>query len=364
MRTVAVSSSSGGYGVTLGQGLLARLPVLLREIFPDPSLSRVGIVSNPVVWDLYGKKILALIEAGGVSPVVSLHPDGESHKTLTSLEGLLTDFLSQGWERREPLLAVGGGVTGDMGGLASALLLRGVPLIHIPTTVVAQVDSSIGGKTGIDHPLGKNLIGSFTAPAGVLTDPHFLATLPLRERRAGLGEVLKYAFIGDMDLLSFLDREIESLAGERFDVDLWEQAVLLCAGDKARIVSADEKESGERMLLNFGHTFGHALEAASGFSGILHGEGVGLGMLSAASIAVAEGRTTPGTFDAMKELVHRAGLPTAWPSGVTFAAIVPYLSRDKKARGRRVALILPSSPGSVQIVRDYDPALLASGVFR
>jgi 3-dehydroquinate synthase len=363
MKTVRVSSTSGEYGIRIESGLFDSLGPLLRDLFPGSPNGRIGLVSNPVVWGIYGSRVLASVSGAGFSHVVSLHSDGEPFKNISSVMALLSTFLENRWERREPLCAIGGGVTGDMGGLVAALLLRGVPLVHVPTTVVAQVDSSIGGKTGIDHPMGKNLIGAFYPPKSVLTDPMVLESLPLRERRAGLGEVLKYAFIGDHDLLELLGRKIESLAGDGFDAELWEETIALCSFDKARIVSADEREGGERMLLNFGHTFVHALEGALGFSGILHGEAVALGMLSAARIAHLAGLAGPDTFEFMKELIARAALPVSWPEKVTYEAIAPYLVRDKKVQGKQVTMVLPTEPGKVSLVRDYDPALLPTGVF-
>ncbi|MDA8112437.1 MAG: 3-dehydroquinate synthase [Nitrospiraceae bacterium] len=361
MKTIGVLASSGPYEIRIARGLLPVLGSVLRDLFPP--VLRVGIVSNPVVWGLYGPRIREALEGAGFRIIVALHPDGERYKTMESVMGLLGVFLGERWERREPILVAGGGVTGDMGGLAAALLLRGVPLVHLPTTVVAQVDSSIGGKTGVDHPLGKNLIGAFNPPRAILSDSEVLGTLPLRERRAGLGEVLKYALIGDGALLDLLEERVEELASERFDGELWERVVTFCSADKARIVSNDERESGERMLLNFGHTFGHALEGALDFSGLLHGEAVAIGMLSAAAIAESGGIAAPGTFSFIKSLTSRAGLPSAWPLEVTFEQIHPYLVRDKKVTGGQVALILPEAPGRVRIVRDYDPNLLPRGLF-
>jgi 3-dehydroquinate synthase len=361
MTRIPVRSAAGPYDIQIEKGLLSALGPSVRMICP--SVSRIGLVSNPVVWGLYGDRLQGALEETGFRTVVALHPDGERFKTMESVMALLNTFLEARWERREPLLVVGGGVTGDMGGLAAALLLRGVPLIHMPTTVVAQVDSSIGGKTGVDHPLGKNLIGAFNPPRAILADPALLATLPLRERRAGLGEVLKYAFIGDPELLALLEERVEGLAGEKFDETLWEKVVSLCARDKARIVSEDERETGERMLLNFGHTFGHALEGALGYSGILHGEAVAVGMLSVAAIAEKATISAPGTFAFMKSLIARAGLPVAWPRAVSFSEIRPYLVRDKKTSGGQVALILPEAPGRVRILREYDSNLLPNGIF-
>ena len=361
MRELAVSSFGGDYRIVIAPGLTSTLGERLFEIFPG--LSRVGIVSNPVVWGFHGEEILRTLSRSGIESLVALHPDGEPFKTMDSVLALLDRFIEARWERRDPLLVVGGGVTGDMGGLAAALLLRGVPLVHLPTSVVAQVDSAIGGKTGVDHPRGKNLIGVFNPPRAVLSDPEILRTLPLSQRRAGVGEILEYALIGDGALLNLLSERIEELVAGAFSSELWEEVIGLSSADKAGIVSRDEKESGERMLLNFGHTFGHALEGALGFSGMLHGEAVALGMLSAARISESLGIAAPDTFEGIRRLVARAGLPVSWPGEITFDRIVPYLLRDKKARRGVVALVLPEEPGRVRIVRDYDPDILSRGVF-
>ena len=307
-REIMVSSHSGPYRIRVGNRIKDEIPGWLVEM-GFPVTRKVALISNVTVRNLHGNAFSASLAARGFSVAGFDFSDGESYKTLDSVRECLDRLLSLKWERQDPVLALGGGVVGDMGGFVASILLRGVPLIHVPTTVVGQVDSSIGGKTGVDHPEGKNLIGSFYPPQSVWIDPSFLETLPLRERRSGLGEVIKYALIGNRELLRFLDGNLEILSGERFDRDVWEETIFLCASHKARIVSEDERESGVRMNLNFGHTFGHALEGAMGYEGILHGEAVGLGMIAAARVARALGITGEETEEVIRAYLKRACLP-------------------------------------------------------
>lgn len=315
--------------------------------------SRLALVTNPVVHPLHGERIERTILSAGYRPEVLLLPDGESLKVMASVSDLLDRLLALRWERREPLLVLGGGVTGDMGGFAASLLLRGVPVVHIPSTVVAQVDSSIGGKTGVDHPMGKNLIGSFYPPKAVWIDPDLLMTLPLRERRAGLGEVIKYAMIGNTALSELLESGMTGLCSESFDRGLWLLAISESVSEKSRIVSEDENEGGLRMTLNFGHTFGHALEGALGFGGILHGEAVGLGMLAASRVSERLGLSS-GISERLLSHLKAAGLPHQWPRNVSIEDLQRFWGSDKKTQGGKATLILPVSWGKVVMTRDYD----------
>ncbi|MHB1286144.1 MAG: 3-dehydroquinate synthase [Leptospirales bacterium] len=357
---IKVDSQSGPYDIRISNGLQEKVPEFLQENYGDSS--RLGLISNPTVRGLHGEVLLALLKKQGFTVVNFDFQDGEKFKNMSSILECLDVFLHEKWERRDPFLLLGGGVVGDMGAFSASILLRGVPVFHLPTTVVAQVDSSIGGKTGVDHPDGKNLIGTFYPPKGVWVDPAFLETLPIRDRRSGLGEVIKYAMIGDLDLLTLLDQSLERLGSESFDRDLWETVIYSSVQDKARIVSEDERESGPRMDLNLGHTFGHALEAAMGYSGILHGEAVGLGMLCAARVGERLGITEKGTGTIISEMLKRAGLPIEWPSQISFAQVAPFLRNDKKAMSGKVTLILPVVPGSVRRIRDYDEELLAAAI--
>ena len=356
-----VSSLSGSYPIRVGTGVREKIPDWLVEM-GFPVNRKVSLLSNVTVRGIHGHAVSASLESLGF-PVENFDfPDGESYKTLDSVRGCLDRLLALKWERQNPILALGGGVVGDMGGFIASILLRGVPLLHIPTTVVGQVDSSIGGKTGVDHREGKNLIGSFYPPRSVWIDPFFLETLPLRERRSGLGEVIKYALIGNPKLLRFLDDNMEALSGESFERDSWEETIFLCASDKARIVSEDERESGVRMNLNFGHTFGHALEGAMGYEGILHGEAVGLGMIAAARVAKSLGMTGDETEGIIRTFLKRALLPDRWPEGIRFSDLEPFLKSDKKSTSGLVTLVLPVRPGEVVRTRDYEPSVLALAI--
>ncbi|MHB8422507.1 MAG: 3-dehydroquinate synthase [Leptospirales bacterium] len=355
-----VRSQAGNYGIRIADGLRQFVPEFLQEM--SGGSSRIGLISNPTVRGFHGIPLEELLKKQGFSVVSFDFRDGEVFKTIPSILDCLDTFLKEKWERRDPFLLLGGGVVGDMGAFAASILLRGVPVFHVPTTVVSQVDSSIGGKTGVDHVEGKNLIGSFYPPKGVWIDPGFLETLSLRERRSGLGEVIKYAMIGDSSLLEFLDRELDRLSALSFDRELWEMAIRFSVQDKARIVSEDERETGVRMNLNLGHTFGHALEAAMGYSGILHGEAVGLGILCATRVGERLGVTEKGTEKIISDLLKRAGLPFEWPKQITFPKIAPFLRNDKKSRLGKVTLILPVALGQVIRTSDYDETLLAVGV--
>ncbi|MHB1564015.1 MAG: 3-dehydroquinate synthase [Leptospirillum sp.] len=350
MTSCLVRSRLGDYPVLIESGLSEDLPSLLAGMGWS---GRLALVTNPVVHELHGERIVRSLSSSGYRPETLLLPDGEAHKVLSSVTALLDGLLSLRWERGEPLLVLGGGVTGDMGGFAASLLLRGVPLVHIPSTVVAQVDSSIGGKTGVDHPMGKNLLGSFYPPRAVWIDPDLLVTLPLRERRAGLGEVIKYAMIGNAALSDLLDSGIEALGGEPFRRELWSLAISESVSEKARIVSEDEHEGGLRMTLNFGHTFGHALEGALGFGEILHGEAVGLGMLAASRVSERLGLSS-GVSERLLALLKASGLPYQWPRDVSIDDLLRFWGSDKKTRGGKATLILPVSWGKVIMTRDYD----------
>jgi 3-dehydroquinate synthase len=360
MDSRTIRSQAGDYTVRIENGSLAKIPGELGGLGFDRC--RVGLISNPTVRRFHADRLGENLRTSGFEIVNFDFPEGESYKNLASVSRCLDHFLEAKWERHNPFLIVGGGVVGDMGAFSASILLRGIPLFHVPTTVVAQVDSSIGGKTGVDHREGKNLIGTFYPPKAVWIDPETLETLPVRERRSGLAEVIKYALIGDYELLSYLDRNLTGLSGESFDPEIWFPAIQMSVRDKGDIVSKDEKEAGLRMNLNFGHTFGHALEAALGYEGILHGEAVALGMLSVTRIGEKLGITEKGTFEIVRELLAKARLPVKWPDAVPYPGIEPFLKNDKKTRDGKVTLILPVSPGRVTQSRDYDTRALPEGV--
>ncbi|MEX2333223.1 MAG: 3-dehydroquinate synthase, partial [Pseudohongiella sp.] len=266
------------------------------------------------------------------------------------------ELLSNRHERSTTLIALGGGVTGDITGFAAATYQRGVNFIQVPTTLLAQVDSSVGGKTGVNHPLGKNMIGAFYQPQCVLVDIDVLSTLPVRELQAGLAEVIKYGLLGSYEFLVWLEQHIEALLAG--DAELLTQAVKICCEEKARIVAADEREGGMRALLNLGHTFGHAIEAAMGYGTWLHGEAVATGMVMAADLSRRMGWISAADAARARDLVARAGLPVSPPPGMTADQFMSLMSVDKKVQSGKVRFILLRGLGEAAIESEIDPALL------
>ncbi|HEY5930550.1 MAG TPA: 3-dehydroquinate synthase, partial [Burkholderiales bacterium] len=279
MQTVSVGLGDRSYPIHVGKGLLARPELLL----PHLSQPRVAIVSNSTIAPLYLKPLCKVLEHAGIEIVQAIVPDGEEHKNWQTLNAIFDVLLSRRVERKTTILALGGGVVGDLAGFAAASYQRGVPFIQLPTTLLAQVDSSVGGKTAINHPLGKNMIGAFYQPKLVLGDIATLDTLPERELSAGLAEVIKYGLIMDLPFLDWLETNIAKLRAR--DPEALIHAVVRSCENKAKVVAADERESGERALLNLGHTFGHAIEVGLGFGTWLHGEAVAAGTLLAAELS-------------------------------------------------------------------------------
>jgi len=299
-------------------------------------------LSSPKVWRHWGRALGKAIP-GGKNPI--LFDDRESAKRLSTVEAIARQLVRAGADRRAIVVAIGGGVVGDVGGFAAASYLRGVRLVHIPTTVVAQVDSAIGGKTGVDLPEGKNLVGAFYPPNLVIADPAFLGTLPHREFRSGLYEVIKYGVIADAKLFDFLERRMDSILCR--DPAALAYIIPRSAAIKARVVSADERESGLRQILNFGHTLGHTLETATNYRRFLHGEAVAWGMIAATLVAVAQGYLAEYAAARIVRLVASVG-PLPSLRGIRAAALRPILAADKKARGGRVRWVLPTRIGNTK----------------
>lgn len=339
---VDVSTPSRSYPVLIGPGLLARLGQLLDDACCG---SRRFVVSNPLVWGCWGN---ALREALPDSEAIMV-PDGERHKTLPTAARIYDALLRAHADRSSAIVTFGGGVVGDMAGFAAATYLRGIGLAHVPTTLLAQVDAAIGGKVGVNLPGGKNLVGAFHQPWVVVVDPDLLATLPRREFRAGLYEVIKYGMACSSDLFARVQRDL----GQIFKRDA--ASLMHVIADscriKAAIVAADERESGSRRILNFGHTAGHALETVTRYRRFLHGEAVAYGMLIAAEIAVARERLAPGDRDALARLVSQLGpLPPLGDLGAE--AVLALMCRDKKVHEGRLHLVLPTAIGSATMVSD------------
>jgi 3-dehydroquinate synthase len=355
-QTVEVALGARSYDILVGDGLLARAGALVAPLLRRP---RTVIVTDSVVARLHLETLTAALAAAGIAAETVLVPPGEESKSFAELERLVERLLELEVERRDCLIAFGGGVVGDLAGFAASILRRGVDFIQIPTTLLAQVDSSVGGKTGINSRHGKNLVGSFHQPRLVIADVTLLDTLPRRERLAGYAEVVKYGAITDAPFFLWLEEHGAGVVeGERAAQI---RAVVTSCRHKARIVAADEREEGMRALLNFGHTFGHALEAEAGFSSrLLHGEAVAIGMVMAMELSAMLG-LCPGE-DAARLRRHLAGLglptgPTAVP-GVVFdaPALVRHMQQDKKVEGGRLTFILSRGIGQALISRDVAAA--------
>lgn len=358
IRTVPVDLGARAYDVLIGPGLLDAAGARLR---PFVRRDRVAVVSDETVWGLHGARLTAALEGAGLAVHPIILPPGEQTKSFAGLEGLCDSLLALELDRGDLIVALGGGVIGDLAGFAAAIYKRGADFVQIPTTLLAQVDSSVGGKTAIDTPRGKNLVGAFHQPRLVLADLDVLATLPDREMRAGYAEVLKYGLLGDAAFFAWLEthgravlaREPEALA----------RAVGRSVEMKAEIVIADEREAGRRALLNLGHTFAHALEAETGYGeALLHGEAVGLGSAMAFRYSAAAGLCDAGDAARAVEAVAAAGLPARLSDlgGRRFAAddLLRHMAQDKKAEGGRLTFILARRAGEAFVARDVDAAAM------
>lgn len=340
MPTIRIQSTAGKYDVHCARGALAQARSLIARLGDSTG---AYVLSSPRVWKLWGREVSRKL---GISPRQAiLFDDRESHKRLATVEAIARALTRAGADRHCTLVAVGGGVVGDVAGFAAATYLRGVRIVHLPTTLVAQVDSAIGGKTGVDLPEGKNLVGAFYPPKLVIADPEFLRTLPHREYRSGLYEVVKYGVIADAKLFEFLEKRMDALL--RRDPEALGWIIPRCIGIKARVVNADERESGLRKILNFGHTLGHAFESATGYERFLHGEAIGWGMIAAALLGVAMGRTREADAARIVRLVARIG-PLPPLTGIRPAALRVIVASDKKNRGGRVRWVLARAIGKAE----------------
>lgn len=336
MQTITVTLAERSYPIHIGAGLLADPRHLLAHL-PQRN---VVVVSNETVWPLYGRALMARLTAEGVKTLPIVLPDGETYKDLTHLNQIFDTLLEHACDRKTTIIALGGGVIGDMAGFAAATYQRGVPFIQIPTTLLAQVDSSVGGKTAVNHPRGKNMIGAFYQPQLVLADTDTLTTLSDREFRSGLAEVIKYGLILDATFFDWLEINLERLVAR--DADALTHAITRSCELKAQVVAADERETakeGGRALLNLGHTFGHAIETAMGYGTWLHGEAVACGMVLAAQFSVLLGRLSAADATRAEALLRRAELPTVMPD-VSTAIMLEHMGRDKKNEGGVIKLIL------------------------
>ena len=350
MKKIRVRSKNGAYDVLCGRGALGELPRTLKKLGEK---SAVFVISSPRVWRQCGARIEKHL--AGRSNNTILMDDAETSKNLSTVERACRDLVRAGADRRALLVAVGGGVVGDVAGFVAASYVRGIGLIHIPTTVVAQVDSAIGGKTGVNLPEGKNLVGAFYPAKAVLADPELLKTLPPREFRSGLYEIIKYGVIGDARLFHFLETKMENLL--RRDSAVLDHVIERSVSQKARVVSQDEHESGLREILNFGHTFAHALESVTRYKKYLHGEAVGWGMIAAATLAAAKGMLSLRDAERIVHLTARVGPLPKWPA-VPEAQLVAAMQADKKTRAGRLRFVLPVRIGSVRCGVEVDSQAL------
>jgi len=342
MTRIDVATPSRPYGVTIEANATERLGAILDEIRAP---ARRFVVSSPLVWRLHGSQVARTINAS--DPI--LIPDGERHKQLATVTRVYDALVRANADRATTLITLGGGVIGDVAGFAAATYLRGVALVHVPTTLLAQVDSAIGGKVGVNHPLGKNMIGAFYQPHAVVVDPQVLGTLPRREFRAGLYEVIKYGMTSSAQLFDRVARERKAIfarAPETLTPIIAESCSI-----KAAVVAADERESGLRRILNFGHTAGHAIEAVTKYRRFRHGEAVGYGMLVAAEIAVARGALADRDRQALADLIASLG-PLPPIADISPAQMCEAMQHDKKVVGGRLHFVLPTAVGATTIVDD------------
>jgi 3-dehydroquinate synthase len=352
MQTLNVALGERSYPIHIGAGLIARAE-LIAERLPK---KKAAIITNTVVGPLYLAPLARALEARGVDVASITLPDGEQHKDWETLNRIFDALLERRCERGTTLIALGGGVVGDLAGFAAAAYLRGVPFIQVPTTLLAQVDSAVGGKTAINHPLGKNMIGAFYQPRAVIADTDTLATLPPRELAAGLAEVIKYGLIRDPALFAWLEKNIKRLVAR--EAEPLAHTIERSCAIKAEIVAQDEREDGVRALLNFGHTFGHAIEAGTGYGTWLHGEAVGAGMALAARLSQKLGLMGQDEVRRVDVILAAAGLP-ARPPALGFDRYLELMGHDKKVEGGRIHFILLKRIGEAFVSADVSRTALA-----
>ncbi|WP_369309367.1 3-dehydroquinate synthase [Providencia rettgeri] len=357
MEKVTVTLDERSYPINIAPGLYNQT----GAFWPLAAGQRAMIVTNETLAPIYLEKIKRALEASGVKVDSITLPDGEQYKSLFIMNDVFTALLEKHHNRDTTLIALGGGVIGDLTGFAAASYQRGVRFIQVPTTLLSQVDSSVGGKTAVNHPLGKNMIGAFYQPASVVIDLDCLKTLPPRELASGLAEVIKYGIILDSAFFTWLENNIDALVA--LDNQAMAYCIRRCCELKAQVVAADEKEtSGLRALLNLGHTFGHAIEAHMGYGVWLHGEAVAAGMVMAAKTAELIGQFTPEQTQRVIALLKRASLPVTGPSQMKPDDYLPHMMRDKKVMGGKLHLILPTTIGHSEMRSDIDSQTVIAAI--
>lgn len=339
---IKVNLPQQSYDITIASGGLTRLGQLMSNLNLG---KKVLVVSNPAIFEHYGEQAISSLKSAGFEVTYINLPEGEQHKTLASVENIYDAALENRLERSSTLVALGGGVIGDMTGFAAATWLRGINFVQVPTTLLAMVDAAIGGKTGVNHPQGKNLIGAFHQPRLVLIDPDVLKTLPEREFRAGMAEAIKYGVIWDAELFAQMERSDRLDGMQYIEAGLLQEILTRSCQAKADVVSKDEKEAGLRAILNYGHTIGHAVESLTGYQLLNHGEAVAIGMVAAGQLAANLQLWNHSAPERQLRLIHKAGLPYQLPDQVEIEAILESLQTDKKVKAGKVRFVLPTQIG-------------------
>lgn len=348
MEKVTVELGQRSYGIEIAAGSLATIGPAMQGLGLGP---RIALISNPTVHALYGEAVTESLAKAGFDTITTTVPDGEQYKSLLWAERLLTDLLTARLDRGSAIVALGGGVIGDLAGFVASTYMRGIAFVQVPTTLLAQVDSSVGGKTGVNHALGKNMIGAFWQPSLVQIDQDTLKTLPQRELLAGMAEVIKYGVIWDEEFFEYLLEHRDRIMA--LDQAALGHIIRRSCEIKAEVVSKDERESGLRAILNYGHTIGHAVETATGYTALLHGEAVAIGMYHEALMAVNAGILKPEEAQRLKAMLAHYGLPHELPEGVQCSAMLTAMAMDKKALAGKLRFVLPERTGSV-VIREVD----------
>lgn len=344
------------YRVIIGSGILSQIGELTRQLKGQP---KIMLISNPLVFSLYGARVVDSLRGAGLAVSIALMPDGEEYKSLGQLQVMVDEAVAAGLERSSVIMALGGGVVGDLAGFTASIYQRGITCIQIPTTLLAQVDSSVGGKTAVNHPRGKNLIGTFHQPALVLIDITVLNTLAEEELLAGLGEVTKYGIIYDYSLFQLLENQAEGLRNR--EAEVVQEVVYRCVKIKSQIVSRDEKESGLRMILNLGHTFGHSIEKLGHYKEIKHGQAVAIGTLMASILARNLGYLKAGEAERIAALFKRLGISMqvpAYPAPLIYEGML----NDKKVKDHSLRVIVPKGIGGYDIINNPNTDILLQAI--
>ena len=350
MQRLKIDLGARSYDIILGSGLLDRVGELLSQVLQT---SRIILVTHPSLFRLYGDKVLAGLKKQGWATDIIEVPEGEKSKSLQQVDIIYDRLLDFNCDRKSVLIALGGGVIGDLTGFVAATYQRGIPFVQVPTTLLSQVDSSVGGKTAVNHPKGKNMIGAFYQPRMVIADLDTLQTLPQNEFRAGLAEVIKYGVISDANLFDYLEKNADKIL--QLDHECLAYIIKTSCSIKAEVVEKDERESHYRMILNFGHTLGHTIEALTGYSQFIHGEAVAIGMVQAAKLSQQLEKCQDEVPKRLRKLINKCGLPSQWPD-LDSQAVIECLYHDKKTMNHKIKFILVKELGSVEIVEDMPEA--------